>query len=115
MHPHCPEASEIQSRQYGYKAKELHTNYEISTNKLRGITRGTRGTTPNTLILSGAEVRNGQETENIRLVGGDGRLVRDPELYNWIRLYRYLIIKFRLMMTLMELVLTVIPKMELKH
>ena len=81
-----PEASEIQPAAIWIQGERI--TYELrdtSTNKLRGITRGTRGTTPNTLILSGAEVRNGQETENIRLVGGDGRLVRDPELYNWIR------------------------------
>ena len=81
-----PEASEIQPAAIWIQGERI--TYELrdtATNKLRGITRGTRGTTPNTLILSGAEIRNGQETENIRLVGGDGTIVRDPELYNWIR------------------------------
>ena len=81
-----PEASEIQPAAIWIQGERI--TYELrdtATNKLKGITRGTRGTTPNTLIVSGAEVRNGQETENIKLVGGDGKLVRDPELYNWIR------------------------------
>jgi hypothetical protein len=52
---------------------------------LRGIHRGTKGTTPNTLITSGEGIYNGQETENIRLRAGDGTLTRDPEDYNWIK------------------------------
>ena len=81
-----PEASEIQPAAIWVQGERIeYATRDTATNKLKGITRGTRGTTPNTLIVSGAEIRNGQETENIKLVGGDGKLVRDPELYNWIR------------------------------
>lgn len=58
---------------------------DIVSNKLKGIHRGTKGTTPNTLITSGEGIYNGQETENIRLRSGTGQLVRDPEDYNWIK------------------------------
>ncbi len=81
-----PEASEINPAAIWVQGERI--TYELrdtASNKLKGIVRGTRGTTPNTLIVSGAEVRNGQETENIKLVSGDGVLIRDPELYNWIR------------------------------
>lgn len=55
------------------------------TNSITGIIRGTKGTTPNTNIPAGAEVYNGEETENIRLRDANGLLIRDPEDFNWIK------------------------------
>ena len=54
-------------------------------NKLKGITRGTKGTTPNTVITSGEGIFNGEESENIRLRDANGNLLRDPEDFNWIK------------------------------
>ena len=55
------------------------------TNTISGIIRGTKGTTPNTIIQVGAHVYNGEETENIRLRDANGKLIRDPEDFNWIK------------------------------
>ena len=55
------------------------------TNSISGIIRGTKGTTPNTIIQVGAHVYNGEETENIRLRDANGKLIRDPEDFNWIK------------------------------
>ena len=54
-------------------------------NKLKGITRGTKGTTPNTVLTVGQGIFNGEETENIRLRDANGNLLRDPEDFNWIK------------------------------
>ena len=80
-----PEASDIKRAVIWIQGERIE--YEVRdtvNNKLTGIFRGTKGTTPNTLIQSGAEIYNGEETENIRLRNADGTLIRDPEVYNWI-------------------------------
>ena len=81
-----PEASSIKRAVIWLQGERIE--YEVRdtvSNKLTGIHRGTKGTTPNTLINSGSGVYNGEETENIRLRNSDGSLVRDPEEYNWIK------------------------------
>ena len=81
-----PEASDIKRAVIWIQGERIE--YEVRdtvNNKLTGIFRGTKGTTPNTLIQSGAEIYNGEETENIRLRNADGTLIRDPEVYNWIK------------------------------
>jgi len=54
-------------------------------NKLVGITRGTKGTSPNTVLTAGEGIFNGEETENIRLRDANGNILRDPEDFNWIK------------------------------
>ena len=81
-----PEATSISRAAIWINGERIE--YEVRdnvNNVLRGIHRGTKGTTPNTLIISGEGIYNGQETENIRLRAGDGTLTRDPEDYNWIK------------------------------
>lgn len=81
-----PEASSIKRAVIWLQGERIE--YEVRdtvNNKLTGIFRGTKGTTPNTLINSGAGIYNGEETENIRLRNSDGTLVRDPEEFNWIK------------------------------
>jgi len=81
-----PEATSISRAVIWINGERIE--YEVRdtiNNVLRGIHRGTKGTTPNTLITSGEGIYNGQETENIRLRAGDGSLTRDPEDYNWIK------------------------------
>ena len=43
------------------------------------VTRGTRGTTAQPLIESGAQIFNGEESQNIALQGA-----RDPKIANWL-------------------------------
>lgn len=62
-----------------------YENRDTTYNKLTGIIRGTRGTTPNTVLSAGEGVYNGEETENIRLRDANGNLIRDPEDFNWIK------------------------------
>ena len=62
-----------------------YENKNLATKSISGIIRGTKGTTPNTIIPVGAEVYNGEESENIRLRDANGLLVRDPEDFNWIK------------------------------
>ena len=81
-----PEASSIKRAVIWLQGERIE--YEVRdtvNNKLTGIYRGTKGTTPNTIINSGAGIYNGEETENIRLRNAQGELVRDPEDYNWIK------------------------------
>ena len=81
-----PEASSIKRAVIWVQGERIE--YEVRdtlNNKLSGIYRGTKGTTPNTIINSGAQIYNGEETENIRLRNADGSLIRDPEDYNWIK------------------------------
>jgi hypothetical protein len=58
---------------------------DILTNSIKGLTRGTKGTTPNSVIQIGEGIYNGEETENIRLRDANGNLIRDPEDFNWIK------------------------------
>ena len=69
----------IQGERIEYEEKDAVNN------KIKGIIRGTKGTSPNTVILSGAGAYNGEETENIRLRDANGNLLRDPEDWNWIK------------------------------
>ena len=81
-----PEASSIKRAVIWIQGERIE--YEVRdtvNNILTGIHRGTKGTTPNTLINNGTGIYNGEETENIRLRNSDGTLVRDPEDYNWIK------------------------------
>ena len=81
-----PQASSIKRATIWLQGERIE--YEVRdtvNNKLTGIFRGTKGTTPNTLINSGTGIYNGEETENIRLRSPDGSLVRDPEDFNWIK------------------------------
>ena len=81
-----PEASSIKRAVIWLQGERIE--YEVRdtvNNKLTGIYRGTKGTTPNTLINSGSGIYNGEESENIRLRNADGTLIRDPEDYNWIK------------------------------
>ena len=81
-----PEASSIKRAVIWVQGERIE--YEVRdtlNNRLTGIYRGTKGTTPNTIINSGAEIYNGEETENIRLRNADGTLIRDPEDFNWIK------------------------------
>jgi len=58
---------------------------DILSNSIKGLTRGTKGTTPNSVIQMGEGIYNGEETENIRLRDANGNLIRDPEDFNWIK------------------------------
>ena len=81
-----PEATNIKRAVIWLQGERIE--YEVRdtvNNKLSGIYRGTKGTTPNTLILTGTGIYNGEETENIRLRSANGQLVRDPEDFNWIK------------------------------
>ena len=56
-----------------------YTGVDTANNKLLGVVRGTRGTTAQPLIESGAQIFNGEESENIALQGA-----RDPQIANWL-------------------------------
>lgn len=58
---------------------------DVLSNSIKGLTRGTKGTTPNSVIQIGEGIYNGEETENIRLRDANGNLIRDPEDFNWIK------------------------------
>ena len=62
-----------------------YTTINVGDNSISGITRGVRGTTINLLIQVGAELYNGEETENIALRNGKGEALRDPEDFNWLK------------------------------
>ena len=56
-----------------------YTGVDTANNKLLGVVRGTRGTTAQPLIESGAQIFNGEESQNIALQGA-----RDPQIANWL-------------------------------
>ena len=55
-----------------------YTGVDTANNKLLGIIRGTRGTTADPVIVSGSEIFNGEETNNINQDG------RSPSTLNWL-------------------------------
>ena len=56
-----------------------YTGVDTANNKLLGVVRGTRGTTAQPIILSGTQIFNGEESQNIALTGA-----RDPQKANWL-------------------------------
>ena len=62
-----------------------YTTINVLDKSISGITRGVRGTTINLLVQVGAELYNGEETENIALRNGKGEALRDPEDFNWLK------------------------------
>ena len=62
-----------------------YTTLNAVDKSISGITRGVRGTTINLVIQPGAEVYNGEESENILLRNGKGEVLRDPEDFNWLK------------------------------